>query len=102
MSPMRATLSTVASTTSGIKIVMLSCARLVDHIRGLINYEGLHNSLWTWHEDAKYAKALAEKVTDHLIEVGLGQLRRDNFSSDGIGVWIFDDIAGSDGLKNGR
>jgi len=49
-------------------------------------------------EDPEYVRILTEKVTDHLIKVGLEQLKRDNFRSEGVGVWIFDDIAGNDGL----
>jgi len=47
-------------------------------------------------EDPQYTKVLAEKVTEHLIKVGLEQLRRDRLTS--TGIWIFDDLAGNDGI----
>jgi len=47
-------------------------------------------------EDPGYARALASKVTDHLIQIGLEQLRRDNLYA--TGLWIFDDIAGNQGM----
>lgn len=47
-------------------------------------------------EDPEYARALSEKVTGHLTKVGLEQLKRDHLSS--TGIWIFDDIAGNEGL----
>ncbi len=50
-------------------------------------------------EDPEYAKALVEKVTDHITMVGLEHLRRDDFTSSGI--WIFDDIADNNGLIMG-
>ena len=46
-------------------------------------------------EDPQYARALSEKVTDHLTKVGLEQLRRDHLTL--TGIWIFDDIAGNKG-----
>lgn len=47
-------------------------------------------------EDPEYARALSEKVTEHLIQIGLQQLKRDHLTS--TGIWIFDDIAGNKGL----
>ncbi len=47
-------------------------------------------------EDPEYARDLASKVADHLIQIGLEQLRRDNLST--TGLWIFDDIAGNQGM----
>lgn len=47
-------------------------------------------------EDPDYSKALVEKVTHHLTQVGLEQLKRDRLTS--TGIWIFDDIAGNEGL----
>jgi len=47
-------------------------------------------------EDPEYARTLAEIVTEHLTKVGLEQLRRDHLTF--TGIWIFDDIAGNEGL----
>jgi len=47
-------------------------------------------------EDHQYARALVEKVTCHLTQVGLEQLKRDYPAL--TGIWIFDYIAGNEGL----
>lgn len=41
--------------------------------------------------DRSFAKAIVDKVTDHLITVGLEQLRRWNLYD--AGIWIYDDMA---------
>ncbi|MBI4556766.1 MAG: hypothetical protein HY706_04220 [Candidatus Hydrogenedentes bacterium] len=41
--------------------------------------------------DPGFAKALADKVADHLIAVGIESLRRSNLLD--TGIWIYDDIA---------
>ncbi len=45
--------------------------------------------------DPSFARAIAEKVADHLIAIGLEQLRRwDLYDT---GLWIYDDMAGNRG-----
>jgi hypothetical protein len=45
--------------------------------------------------DPPFARALAERMTDHLIAVGLEQLRRWDLCD--TGLWIYDDMAYNDG-----
>ncbi len=47
-------------------------------------------------EDPQYARTLVEKVTHHFTKIGLEQLKRDYPAL--TGIWIFDDIAGNEGL----
>ncbi|MBI2301912.1 MAG: hypothetical protein HYU66_23665 [Armatimonadetes bacterium] len=47
-------------------------------------------------EDPAYARALADKMADHLLAVALESLRRGEFHD--TGVWMFDDIAHNGGL----
>jgi uroporphyrinogen decarboxylase len=47
-------------------------------------------------EDPTFAAALAERMTDHLIAIGLEALRRTDLYQQSI--WIFDDIASNEGL----
>ncbi len=47
-------------------------------------------------EDPGYAKTLTERVVNHLSQVGSEQLRRDDLAT--TGIWIFDDLAGNDGM----
>ncbi len=47
-------------------------------------------------EDPQYVRALVEKVTHQLTKIGLEQLKRDYPAL--TGIWIFDDIAGNEGL----
>lgn len=46
--------------------------------------------------DPPLARALAEKVADHLIAVGCEQIRR--YALQDTGIWIYDDIAHNNGL----
>ena len=46
-------------------------------------------------EDQEFAAALAERVTDHLIAVGIEAMRRSNLPD--TSIWIFDDIASNNG-----
>lgn len=46
--------------------------------------------------DPPLARALAEKVADHLIAVGREQIRR--YALQDTGIWIYDDIAHNNGL----
>jgi hypothetical protein len=47
-------------------------------------------------EDPGFAAALAERMTDHLIDVGVEALRRTGLAANSI--WIYDDIASNQGL----
>jgi uroporphyrinogen decarboxylase len=47
-------------------------------------------------EDPEFAAAVAKRVTDHLIAVGIEALKRSELSD--TSVWIFDDIASNQGL----
>lgn len=47
-------------------------------------------------EDPPFAEALASRVTDHLIGVGLEALQRSNLPD--TSIWIYDDIASNRGL----
>jgi uroporphyrinogen decarboxylase len=44
--------------------------------------------------DKSFAKALVEKVADHLVSIGLESLRRGNLYD--TGVWIYDDMGSND------
>jgi len=55
---------------------------------------GTQQFLMDLAEDPEYARALTDKMVDHITQVGLEQLRRDNLGP--MGIWIFDDIAGND------
>lgn len=46
-------------------------------------------------QDPGLAQALAEKVAEHLLAIGLEQIRR--WSLQGTGIWVFDDIAHNGG-----
>lgn len=47
-------------------------------------------------EDPQFAEAVAMRVTDHLIAVGLEAWRRSNLTD--TSIWIFDDVASNGGL----
>jgi uroporphyrinogen-III decarboxylase len=63
------------------------------------NLRGVEQWLIDLAEDPAYAVALASRVTDHLIEVGLESLRR--FGCHDTGIWIYDDLAYNDGVMVG-
>ena len=50
-------------------------------------------------EDPEWVKALVDRVTDHILQVGVEQIRRFGLQSTGIG--IYDDIATNEGLIMG-
>ncbi len=54
-------------------------------LRGEVNF------LQDIADDPPFAKALADRVADHIIQVGLESLRRGNLYD--TGLWIYDDIA---------
>lgn len=56
---------------------------------------GIANFLMDIAEDPGWVKAFVERVTDHIIQVGVEQIKRYHLESTGIG--IFDDIASNDG-----
>ena len=47
-------------------------------------------------EDPQFAAAVADRVTDHLIAVGVEALRRSELAA--TSIWIFDDVASNNGL----
>lgn len=63
------------------------------------NLRGVEQWLVDLAENPAYAVALANRVTDHLIEVGLEALRR--FDCHETGIWIYDDLAYNDGVMVG-
>jgi len=56
---------------------------------------GITNFLMDIAEDPEWVKALVEKVTDHLLAIGVEQIQRMGLANTGIG--IFDDIANNQG-----
>jgi len=54
---------------------------------------GKANFLMDIAGDPPFAKALADKVADHIIEIGKESLRRGNLYD--TGLWIYDDMAGN-------
>lgn len=63
------------------------------------NLRGTEQWLMDTAADPSFAQDLASRVTDHIIQIGLESLRRANLYS--TGIWIFDDIAGNDGVLVG-
>lgn len=61
-----------------------------------MNLRGIEQWLADLAEDPEYAAALAGRVTDHLIAVGVEGIRRSGLQDNGI--WIYDDIACNLGL----
>jgi uroporphyrinogen decarboxylase len=55
------------------------------------NLRGVEQWLMDIGEDPGYATALAERVTDHMITVGVEAIRRAGLQ--GTGIWIYDDIS---------
>ena len=55
------------------------------------NLRGVEQWLMDTAEDTGYASALAGRVTDHMIAVGVEAIRRGGLQ--GTGIWIYDDIA---------
>lgn len=60
---------------------------------------GMENFLMDIAEDPMWVKAFVERLTDHMIEVGVEQIRRFGLESTGMG--IYDDVATSQGLIMG-
>lgn len=54
---------------------------------------GKENFLMDIAGDPSFAKALADKVADHIIEIGKESLRRGNLYD--TGLWIYDDMGGN-------
>lgn len=54
---------------------------------------GETNFLMDIAADPSFAKSLADRIADHLIEIGKESLRRSNLYENGL--WIYDDIAGT-------
>ncbi len=60
---------------------------------------GIENFLIDMAEDPGWVQAFVERLTDHMVEVGVEEIRRFGLQSTGIG--IYDDIATSQGLIMG-
>ena len=59
------------------------------------NLRGTEQFLIDIMEDPPFVEAMVERVTDHLIAVGLEELRRGDLYD--TGLWIYDDLAYNDG-----